>query len=78
MSHRSVLRANVTKVAFIRSPATVAGGRPDDLYGVVGESVTPGIAAPAVWELLHFDFCSLMISVALGKGVRGIEDEEIK
>lgn len=84
MSHRSVFRANVTKVAFIRSPPAVAGGRPVGVYGVLGDVVAPvacGCAVSAtlaLWEAPHFDFCSLMMSVALGRDARGIEDEEIK
>ena len=35
ISHKSVFRASVTKVAFIRSPAAVAGGSPAGVFGVV-------------------------------------------
>lgn len=85
ISQRSLLRASVTNVAFIRGSVLDAAGKPFGVFGVVAsELVTsagfspPGGKLPlSEWEFAQ-SFPCRRISCAVGRRCVAFDDDEMK
>ncbi len=71
ISHKSELRANVTNVAFIRGPPSVAGGRPPAVFGVIPLAASlPAFVGLPLYPVFPFPRMSV--------GILCVEEDDMK